>query len=121
MTLEDQVKHLMNCRDQIKELKKQEDLVRTNIIAWLKNHNQDGVVFKHDNKRVTLMVSSAPSRKYASAKEKEQRVGDILTCFSSHESSRDVNATTREILEGLKNMRLNGHVIRDTLKIRLQK
>jgi len=69
MTLEDECKQLMYYRDKIKEYKQKEEEVKTHIIKYLKNHNQDGVILKHNDNRVTLMVNSVNVKKNISKKE----------------------------------------------------
>ena len=117
MTLEDEVKQLMFCRDKIKEFKKEEKAITNKIIEYLKNHNQDGVIFKHNNKSVTLMVESTNIRKCVSLKEKQKKVEDIL--YNS--GITDVDSTTKEIIEGIKSLTVTSEIPRDKLKVKMKK
>ena len=117
MTLEDECKQLMYCRDKIKEYKKGELEAKRRIITYLKNHNQAGVVFKHNNKHVTLLVESTCLKKNISKKEKEQKVQDILT----NVGVKDVDMATKEIINGLKQVALTDKPTTDKLKLKMTK
>jgi hypothetical protein len=117
MTLEDECKQLMYYRDKIKEYKKGEEDTKTRIISYLKNHNQDGVIFKHNNKHVTLMVESTSMKKNISKKEKEKKVQNIL----SNAGVKNVDSTTVEIINGLRQVTLTDKPNKDKLKLKTVK
>lgn len=117
MTLEDECKQLMYYRDKIKECKKGEEETKKRIIAYLKNHNQDGVIFKHNNKHVTLMVESTYLKKNISQKEKEKKVQSILSGIGI----TNVDSTTKEIIDGLKQVSLTEKPNQDKLKLKMVK
>lgn len=117
MTLEDECKQLMYYRDKIKECKKGEEEAKARIISYLKNHNQDGVIFKHNNKHITLMVESMSVKKNISKKEKEKKVQTIL----SNAGVKNVDLTTVEIINGLKQVTLTDKPNRDKIKLKTVK
>ena len=117
MTLEDECKQLMYCRDKIKEYRYAEEETRSRIIAYLKNHDQDGVIFKHNNKHVTLMVESTNVKRNISRKEKEKKVHSIL----SNVGVQNVDSTTQEIINGLKQVSLTDKPKKDKLKLKTTK
>jgi uncharacterized SAM-dependent methyltransferase len=117
MALEDECKQLMYYRDKIKEYKKGEEETRNRIISYLKNHNQDGVIFKHNNKHVTLMVESTSMKKNISKKEKEKKVQNIL----SNAGVKNVDFTTMEIINGLSQVALTDKPNKDKLKLKTVK
>jgi hypothetical protein len=114
MALEDECKQLMYYRDKIKEYKKEEVESKSRIISYLKNHNQAGVVFKHNNKRVTLMVEATCARKNISLKEKERKVQDVLV----NVGVKDVDIATRDIIEGLRQV-YTDKPTKDKLKLKV--
>lgn len=114
MTLEDECKQLMYFRDKIKEYKKGEENTKKRIISYLKNHNQEGVIFKHNNKNVTLMVESTSIKKNISKKEKEKKVQNILT----NAGVKNVDLATQEIINGLRQVSLSGKPNMDKLKLK---
>ena len=117
MTLEDECKQLMYYRDKIKEYKKGEEETKNRIISYLKNHSQDGVIFKHNNKHVTLMVESTSMKKNISKKEKEKKVQNIL----SNAGVKNVDSTTVEIINGLRQVVLTDKPNKDKLKLKTAK
>jgi hypothetical protein len=117
MTLEDECKKLMYYRDKIKEFKKGEEDTKTRIISFLKNHNQEGVIFKHNNKHVTLMVESTSMKKNISKKEKERKLQNIL----SNAGVKNVDSTATEIINGLKQVTLSDKPNKDKLKFKTVK
>jgi len=117
MTLEDECKQLMYYRDKIKEYKQREEDAKRRIIAYLKNHNQDGVIFKHNDKRVTLMVDSIQAKKNPSKKEKEKKVQHILQNAGVH----NVDVTTQEIINGISQVSLTDKPTKDRLKFKTTK
>jgi predicted transport protein len=117
MALEDECKQLMYYRDKIKELKKGEEEVKSRIIAYLKNHNQEGVIFKHKDKNVTLMVESTSLKKNVSKKEKEKKVQNIL----ANAGVQDIDLATKEIINGLKQVSLTDKPYKDKLKLKTNK
>lgn len=117
MTLEDECKQLMYYRDKIKEYKQREEEVKTHIIKYLKNHNQEGVIFKHNDKRVTLMVNSVNVKKNISKKEKEKKVHNIL----ENAGVKNVDLTTQEIINGMQQVSLIDRPTKDKLKFKTTK
>lgn len=117
MSLQDKVKQLMYYRDKIKEYKILEDKSRLEIIEFLKNHNQDGVIFKHNKKNVTLMVESSNLKKSVSQKEKQRKVQSIL----HNAGIRDVDNTMAAILESMKSLTVVDNVSKDKLKVKMTK
>ena len=117
MTLEDECKQLMYLRDKIKEYKKGEEEAKRRIISYLKNHNQDGVIFKHNNKHITLMVESTNIKKNVSKKEKEKKVQSIL----SNAGVKNVDLATQEIINGLKQVTITDKPSKDKLKLKTKK
>jgi hypothetical protein len=117
MTLEDECKRLMYYRDKIKEYRKGEEETKARIISYLKNHNQDGVIFKHNNKNITLMVESVSARKIISRKEKEKKVQNIL----SNAGIKNVDTTTMEIINGLQQATIADKPTKDKLKLKTAK
>jgi hypothetical protein len=117
MTLEDECKQLMYCRDQIKEYRKGEEEVRKRIISYLKNHGQEGVRFKHNNKQITLMVESTIAKKNISKKEKEKKVQQILNGVGV----KNADLTTQEIINGLRQVSLIDKPNKDKLKLKMTK
>jgi hypothetical protein len=116
MTLEDKCKQLMYYRDKIKECKKGEEDTKKSIIAYLKNHNQDGVIFKHNNKNITLMVESTSTiKKNISKKEKEKKVQDIL----SNAGVKNIDTATQEIINGLRQLSVTNNKPKDKLKLKM--
>ena len=109
MTLEDECKQLMYYRDKIKEYKLHEQEIKTRIVNYLKNHDQEGVVFKHNNKHITLMVEPTILKKNMSKKEKEKKVQDIL--FNA--GVTNVEGATQEIINGLKQIALTDKPVKD--------
>lgn len=116
MTLEDECKQLMYYRDKIKEYKQREEEIKKHIIAYLKNHNQDGVIFKHNDVRVTLMVDSIKLKKNISKKEKEKKVSDIL----ENAGVKNIDITTQEIINGMQQVSLTDKP-KDRLKFKTSK
>lgn len=98
MTLEDECKRLMFYREKIKEFKKGENEAKNAIILYLKNHNQGGVIFKHNNKQITLLVESTTTKKNISKKEKEKMVQKVLV----NAGVQNVDITTQEIINSLQ-------------------
>jgi hypothetical protein len=117
MTLEDECQQLMYYRDKIKEYKKGEEDTKIRIISYLKNHNQAGVIFKHNNKHVTLMVESTSIKKNISKKEKEKKVQNILV----QAGVQDVDSTTNKIINGLQQLSLTDKPNKDRLKLKASK
>lgn len=117
MTLEDECKQLMYYRDKIKEFKKKEDEAKKNIILYLKNHNQEGVIFKHNNKHITLMVESTTVKKNIPPKEKEKKVQNILNDFGV----KNIDLATQSIINGLKQVSLTDKPNKDKLKFKTTK
>lgn len=117
MTLEDECKQLMYYRDKIKEYKLHEQEIKTRIVNYLKNHDQEGVVFKHNNKHITLMVEPTILKKNMSKKEKEKKVQDIL--FNA--GVTNVEGATQEIINGLKQVALTDKPAKDKLKLKTTK
>jgi hypothetical protein len=117
MTLEDECKQMMYYRDKIKEYKKGEEEAKTRIITYLKNHNQAGVVFKHKDKHITLMVESTNVKKNVSKKEKEKKVQFILT----NAGVKNVDVATQEIINGLRQVSLTDKPTKDKLKLKMTK
>lgn len=117
MTLEDECKQLMYYRDKIKEYKKGEEETKKRIISYLKNHNQDGVIFKHNNKHITLMVESTSVKKNVSVKEKEKKVQSIL----SNAGVVNVDSATQDIINGLKQVYVSNKPNKDVLKLKTKK
>ena len=117
MALEDECKQLMYYRDKIKEYKQKEEEVKTRIIKYLKNHNQEGVVFKHNDKRITLMVNSVNVKKNISKKEKEKKVHNIL----ENAGVKNVDLTTLEIINGMQQVSLMDRPTKDKLKFKTAK
>lgn len=117
MALEDEVKQLMYYRDKIKEYKRAEEMTRSKIIQYLKNHGQDGVIFKHNNKHVTLMVETTNLKKGVSLKEREKTVQGIL--FNA--GIKNVDTTTQEIIQGLKTLAIVEDKSKDKLKVKTAK
>jgi len=113
MTLEDECKQLMYYRDKIKEYKRFEEEIRNRIISYLKNHEQDGVIFKHNNKHITLMVHSTNIKRNISQKEKEKKLQSILL----NAGVSNVDSATQEIISGLKQISLSDKPKRDKLKL----
>lgn len=107
----------MYYRDKIKEYKLLEDNSRLEIIEFLKNHNQDGVIFKHNKKHVTLMVESSNVKKSVSQKEKHRKVQSIL----HNAGISDVDNTTAAILESMKSLAVVDHACKDKLKVKITK
>lgn len=103
MTLEDECKQLMYYRDKIKEYKKAEQEIKNGIISYLKNHNQEGVIFKYNQKNITLMVKSTPKRNI-SQKDREHKVKNIL----SNAGVQNIETTTQEIISGLRHITISG-------------
>lgn len=117
MTLEDECKQLMYCRDKIKEYKKAEEEAKSRIINYLKNHNQEGVVFKHNNKHVTLLVESTSVKKNISRKDKEKKVQNVLI----NAGVKNVDVATQEIINGLRQISLTDKPNKDKLKLKTTK
>lgn len=117
MTLEEECKQLVYYRDKIKEFKKKENETKKNIILYLKNHNQEGVIFKHNNKHVTLMVESTAVKKNIPPKEKEKKVQSILI----NAGVKNVDLTTQEIINGLKQVSCVAKPNKDKLKVKTAK
>lgn len=117
MALEDECKQLMYFRDKIKEYKKGEEEAKSRIISYLKNHNQDGVIFKHNNKHVTLMVETTNMKKNVSKKEKEKKVQTIL----SNAGVKNVDIATQEIINGLRQVIISDKPTKDKLKLKTTK
>ena len=117
MTLEDECQQLMYYRDKLKEYKKGEKEAKSRIITYLKNHNQHGVIFKHNSKQITLMVESASVKKKVTKKEKEQKVQTILY----NAGVKDINTTTQEIINGLQQVSLTDKSNKDKLKLKTSK
>jgi hypothetical protein len=117
MTLEDECKKLMYCRDKIKEYKKGEEEAKNSIINYLKSHNQEGVVFKHNNKHVTLMVETTSMKKNISKKEKEKKVQNILL----NAGVKNVDLATQEIINGLRQIPLTDKPNKEKLKLKTTK
>lgn len=117
MTLEDECKQLMYYRDKIKEYKKGEEDTKNRIITYLKNHNQDGVIFKHNNKHVTLLVEATSIKKNVSKKEKEKKVQNILV----NAGVKNVDLATQEIINGLRQVALTDKPSKDKLKLKTKK
>lgn len=117
MTLEDECKQLMYCRDQIKEYKKGEEEARKRIISYLKNHGQEGVRFKHNNKQITVLIESTSVKKNISKKEKEKKVQQILNGVGV----KNVDLTTQEIINGLRQVSLTDKPNKDKLKLKMTK
>jgi len=117
MTLEDECKRLMYYRDQTKELKKAEETTRNRIISYLKNHNQDGVIFKHNYKHITLMVEETNIKKNISKKEKEKKVQKILESAGV----KNIDTATKEIINGISQVTLTGRPVRNKLKLKTTK
>lgn len=115
--LEDECKQLMYFRDKIKQYKKGEEDTRNRIIAYLKNHNQDGVIFKHNNKHITLMVEPTNIKKNVSQKEKEKKVQSILKNIGVENPS----TATQEIINGLRQVSLTDKPVKDKLKLKITK
>jgi hypothetical protein len=111
MTLKDEIEQLMFFRDKIKEYRRLEEESKTRIVQYLKNHNQEGVIFKHNNRQVSLMVKSTTPRKNVAYKEKEQKVVSILTNAGLH----NAEVATQDILKGLKEMTLANKPSRDRI------
>jgi len=117
MTLEDECQQLMYYKNKIKEYKKGEEETKSRIVSYLKNHNQDGVIFKYNNKHVTLMVESTVQKKNVSKKEREKKVQNILY----NVGLKDVDNLTQEIINGLKQVSLTDKPHRDKLKLKSTK
>ena len=117
MTLEDECKQLMYYRDKIKEYKKYEEEVRYRIISYLKNHNQDGVIFKHNQKHITLMVEEKPIKKNISKIEKEKKVKSIL----SNAGVQNIDAATQEIINGINQVTISNNITKGRLKVKINK
>ena len=117
MTLEDECKKLMYYRDKIKEYKKGEEDTKNHIITYLKNHNQAGVIFKHNNKHVTLLVEATSIKKNVSKKEKEKKVQNILV----NAGVKNVDLATQEIINGLRQVALTDKPSKDKLKLKTTK
>jgi hypothetical protein len=117
MTLEDECNRLMYYIDQIKELKKAEETTRKHIISYLRNHKQDGVIFKHNNKHITLMVEETNIKKNISKKEKEKKVQKIL----ENAGVKNIDAATKEIINGISQVTLTSHPTRNKLKLKTTK
>jgi hypothetical protein len=117
MSLEDDCKHLMYCRSKIKEYRRSEQGARLRIVEYLKNHNQEGVVFKHNNKKVTLMVDSKPLKKSMSKREKEKNINDVLTKVGT---VQNIHETTQKIISGLQQISLTNKPPVDKLKLKVQ-
>lgn len=98
MTLEDDCEHLMHCRDKIKEYRKMEAEYKLRIVENLTNRGKKGVMFNHQNKKVTLMVDSNLSKKPISAKEKEKKIHEILNSIGTVQNVHD---TTQQIIKGM--------------------
>lgn len=116
MTLEDDCKQLMYYKDKIKEYKKEEESVKNRIILYLKNHDQEGVKFKHNNKSITLMVESTCLKKNISRKEKEKNVQEILL----NAGVKNIDVATQEIIKGISQVTLN-KPNKDKLKLKSTK
>lgn len=117
MTLEDECKQLMYYKQKIKEYKQKEEDIKTHIIRYLKNHHQDGVIFKHNDKRITLMVNSVKTKKNISKKEKEKKVHDIL----QNAGVQNVDVTTQEIIDGIQQVSLSDQPFKDKLRFKTNK
>lgn len=117
MTLEDECKQLMYFRDKIKEYKKAEQEIKNSIISYLKNHNQEGVIFKHNQRNITLMVKPTVPKKNISQKEKEYKLKDIL----SNAGVENVEVTTQEIINGLRQVTISEKPVKDKLKFKSTK
>jgi hypothetical protein len=117
MTLEDECKQLMYFRDKIKEYKKAEQEIRNSIISYLKNHNQEGVIFKHNQRNITLTVKSTTPKKNISRKERECKVKDIL----SNAGVQNIDITTQEIIDGLRQVIISDKLSQDKLKFKSTK
>lgn len=98
MTLEDECRKLMFLRDKIKELKKIEESTKNNIIEYLNNHGQSGIIFKHNKKPVTIMVESTMVKKHIDKKEREKNLQNLL----KEQGLKDFEAVSREIFQKLK-------------------
>lgn len=107
----------MYFRDKIKDCKKGEVEAKNRIITYLKNHNQAGVVFKHKDKHVTLMVETTNVKKNFSQKEKEKKVQFIL----SNAGVQNVDAATQEIINGLRQVSITDKPTKDKLKLKMTK
>ncbi|AHL67542.1 hypothetical protein DH26_gp047 [Chloriridovirus anopheles1] len=117
MTLEDEVKQLMYYRDKIKEYKHVEEMTRNKIIEYLKNHGQDGVIFKHKNRHITLMVETTQLKKGVTLKEREKKVHNILY----NAGITDVDNTAHEIIQSLKSLSIVEDKSKDKLKVKTTK
>lgn len=117
MALEDECKQLMYYREKIKECKRAEEETKARIIAYLKNHNQDGVIFKHNNKHITLMVETTNAKRNITRKEKEKKVQFIL----SNIGVQNVDSATQEIINGLQQVSLTDKPKKDKLKLKTKK
>lgn len=115
MTLEEECTQLMYYRDKIKDYKKHENETRKRIISYLKNHNQAGVIFKHRNKNITLMVETTNIKKNISKKEKEKKVQSIL----ANVGVKNIDSATQEIINGLQQVSLTNKPSRDILKLKV--
>ncbi|ADO00373.1 hypothetical protein WIV_gp030 [Wiseana iridescent virus] len=114
MTLEDECKQLMYYRDKIKEYKRGEDETKSKIISYLKNHNQEGVIFKHNGKHITLMVESTSIKKNITRKEKEKKVSSVL----KNAGVTNIEGATQEIINGLRQVSLTDKPNKDKLKLK---
>jgi hypothetical protein len=112
MTFEDECKQLMQCKEKIKEYKKREEQIKNSIMSYLKNHNQDGVIFKYNNKNVTIMVESIHVKKNVSKKEREKKVQNILV----NAGVKDIDSTTQEIINGLRQASVTDKSTKSRLK-----
>ncbi|ABF82132.1 hypothetical protein MIV102R [Invertebrate iridescent virus 3] len=118
MTLEDECKQLMVCRDEIKKLKLKEKEAKNRILTYLKNHNQYGVIFKHNKKQISITVETTPVKKNPSLKEKQTKIQDIL----SGVGVANPDATTQEIIDGLKTTTITDTSNqKDVLKLKMGK
>jgi hypothetical protein len=107
----------MYVRDKLKEYRRMEADTRQRIVEYLKNHDQEGVVFRHKNKQVTLMVKSTTSKKRISLKEKEERLHKILRDVGVS----NVNETTNDIINGMKQVVLEDAPNVEKLNLKIKK
>ena len=117
MTLDEECQNLMHCKTKIREYKQKETEIKNRIIEYLKNHNQEGVIFKHNNKKITLMVNSIYVKKNIGKKEKMQQVQRILQLAGA----KNVEVVTHEILDGIQQLRLTDKPSKDVLKFKYNK
>jgi hypothetical protein len=116
MTLEDECKHLIFIKEKLKEYRKAESETISNIITYLKNHNHEGVTFKHGKKKYTLMVEATKVRKTTTKKEREKKVQNILI----NAGVQNVDMATKEIINGLNQVTLTDQS-KNKLKLKVTK